>query len=124
VQTGRRKRRAFFADHWSACSPPISELGHTTYCTAQVARGSDPRGPTHENEPHAFTVRVSLITAAMSMSSNLAEHEHADRAAHRDNNMRAAIIHVMADAAVSVIVIVGLSLGGPLGWQWMDLSRA
>jgi cation diffusion facilitator family transporter len=34
--------------------------------------------------------------------------------------MRAAIIHVMADAAVSVIVIVGLSLGGLLGWQWMD----
>src|SRR3984893_19199889 len=31
--------------------------------------------------------------------------EHAHGAAHRDNNMRAAIIHVLADAAVSVLVI-------------------
>jgi hypothetical protein len=88
------------------------DLLHRASQQRQRPKRPDPRGPTHENEPHAFTVRVSLITAAMSMSSNLAEHEHADRAAHRDNNMRTAIIHVMADAAVSVIVIVGLSLGG------------
>jgi Co/Zn/Cd efflux system component len=36
--------------------------------------------------------------------------EHTNRGnAHRDNNMRAAIIHVAADAAVSIFVIVGLS---------------
>ena len=40
--------------------------------------------------------------------------------AHRDNNMRAAIIHVLADAAVSVLVIVGLLFGRFLGWTWMD----
>jgi cation diffusion facilitator family transporter len=40
--------------------------------------------------------------------------------AHRDNNMRAAIVHVLADAAVSVLVIVGLLLGRVLGWAWMD----
>jgi Co/Zn/Cd efflux system component len=34
--------------------------------------------------------------------------------------MRAAIIHVMADAAVSVLVIVGLLFGRFLGWTWMD----
>jgi cation diffusion facilitator family transporter len=34
--------------------------------------------------------------------------------------MRAAIIHVLADAAVSVLVIVGLLLGRFLGWVWMD----
>jgi cation diffusion facilitator family transporter len=47
-------------------------------------------------------------------------HEHAHGAAHRDNNMRAAVIHVLADAAVSLLVIVGLSLGRFLGWAWMD----
>jgi cation diffusion facilitator family transporter len=47
-------------------------------------------------------------------------HAHAHGAAHRDNNMRAAIIHVLADAAVSVLVIVGLTLGRFLGWIWMD----
>lgn len=71
-------------------------------------------------EPHAFTVRVSLDHGRDVHAIEFAEPEHADGAAHRDNNMRAAIIHVMADAAVSVVVIVGLSLGWLLGWQWMD----
>jgi cation diffusion facilitator family transporter len=47
-------------------------------------------------------------------------HEHHDGAAHRDNNMRAAIVHVMADAAVSVLVIAGLLLARGFGWLWMD----
>lgn len=45
-------------------------------------------------------------------------HEHGS--AQRDNNMRAAVIHVMADAAVSVLVIVGLLLARVFGWLWMD----
>jgi cation diffusion facilitator family transporter len=51
-------------------------------------------------------------------------HEHADEdahhAAHRDNNLRAAVIHVLADAAVSILVIIGLTLGRLFGWVWMD----
>src|SRR5664279_2570669 len=39
---------------------------------------------------------------------------------HRDNNMRAAVIHVMADAAVSILVIAGLLLARAFGWLWMD----
>jgi cation diffusion facilitator family transporter len=34
--------------------------------------------------------------------------------------MRAAVVHVMADAAVSVLVIVGLLLARAFGWLWMD----
>jgi cation diffusion facilitator family transporter len=34
--------------------------------------------------------------------------------------MRAAVVHVMADAAVSVLVIVGLVLARLFGWVWMD----
>jgi len=48
------------------------------------------------------------------------DHEHADTNAHRDNNMRAAIVHVLADAGVSFLVIVALLLGRFLGWTWMD----
>jgi cation diffusion facilitator family transporter len=48
------------------------------------------------------------------------EHLHAAGAAHRDNNLRAAVIHVLADAAVSVLVIIGLLFGRFLGWTWMD----
>jgi len=46
-------------------------------------------------------------------------HGH-DHDMHRDNNMRAAVIHVLADAAVSVLVIVGLLLARFMGWMWMD----
>jgi cation diffusion facilitator family transporter len=48
------------------------------------------------------------------------EHVHAAGGAHRDNNLRAAIVHVLADAAVSILVIAGLTLGRILGWAWMD----
>ncbi len=34
--------------------------------------------------------------------------------------MRAAVVHVVADAAVSVLVIVGLLLARAFGWLWMD----
>jgi cation diffusion facilitator family transporter len=54
------------------------------------------------------------------------DHDHHDHDAHphdrarRDNNLRAAVVHVMADAAVSVLVIVGLLLARVFGWLWMD----
>jgi cation diffusion facilitator family transporter len=47
-------------------------------------------------------------------------HEPAHGAHHRDNNMRAAVVHVMADAAVSILVIIGLVLARTFGWLWMD----
>jgi len=48
------------------------------------------------------------------------EHDHVHERHHRDNNMRAAVIHVAADAAVSVLVIAGLLLARTFGWLWMD----
>jgi cation diffusion facilitator family transporter len=48
------------------------------------------------------------------------DHSHAHGGAHRDNNMRAAIIHVLADAVVSLLVIAGLLLGRTFGWLFMD----
>jgi cation diffusion facilitator family transporter len=67
-------------------------------------------------EPHAFTARLTVggETHALVFS----EHQHG--AHDRDNNIRSAVIHVMADATVSVLVIVGLVLARWLGWVWMD----
>jgi len=48
------------------------------------------------------------------------DHSHTHGDAHRDNNMRAAVIHVLADAVVSVLVIVGLLLARTFGWLFMD----
>lgn len=46
------------------------------------------------------------------------DHDHAH--VHLDHNLRAAFVHVMADAAVSVLVIIGLVTGRLFGWVWMD----
>lgn len=50
------------------------------------------------------------------------DDHHADHAAghHRDLNLRAAYVHVLADAAVSILAIAGLLAGRELGWVWMD----
>jgi cation diffusion facilitator family transporter len=71
-------------------------------------------------EPHAFTARVSLRRGDETHTIEFAEQEHTHATARRDNNMRAAVVHVLADAAVSILVIVGLTLGRFFGWTWMD----
>jgi cation diffusion facilitator family transporter len=49
------------------------------------------------------------------------EHDHHEPGrGHRDLNLRAAYVHVLADAATSVLAIVGLSLAALLGWRFMD----
>jgi len=50
-------------------------------------------------------------------------HDH-DRDYHhdhgRDNNLRAAYMHVLADALTSVLAIIALCAGRFLGWVWLD----
>ena len=86
---------------------------------AMVARDGYVESRDEIPEPHAFIARVS-VNGSDTSSVEFEEDEHPHSAAHRDNNMRAAIIHVLADAAVSVLVIVGLLFGRFLGWTWMD----
>jgi cation diffusion facilitator family transporter len=45
-------------------------------------------------------------------------HHHGHH--HHDLNLRAAYVHVVADAAVSVLAVIGLLAGRQLGWVWMD----
>jgi cation diffusion facilitator family transporter len=73
-------------------------------------------------EPHAFLARIRLMQAGQAEIRDLEfeEHDHGNGAHHRDNNMRAAVVHVVADAAVSVLVIIGLLLARTFGWLWMD----
>jgi cation diffusion facilitator family transporter len=71
-------------------------------------------------EPHEFTAHLRVGTGGRSYRVTFAEHEQAHGATGRDNNMRAAVIHVIADATVSVLVIVGLLLARTFGWLWMD----
>ncbi len=47
------------------------------------------------------------------------DHDH-HHEAHHDHNLRAAYLHVLADALTSVLAIVALAAGKLLGWVWMD----
>lgn len=46
--------------------------------------------------------------------------DHGDDHGHADNNMRAAYLHVLADAATSVLAIGALALGLFFGFRWAD----
>ena len=53
------------------------------------------------------------------------DHDHADdhshaKAGHQDHNLRAAYVHVLADAATSVLALVALGLGATFGWRELD----
>jgi cation diffusion facilitator family transporter len=71
-------------------------------------------------EPHGFAAQLQLVSDGSSYPIVFEEQQHPHGSTHRDNNMRAAVIHVMADAAVSTLVIVGLLLAQGFGWIWMD----
>lgn len=51
------------------------------------------------------------------------DHHHdapVARAGQRDNNLRAAYLHVLADALTSIMAIVALLAGRSYGWVWLD----
>jgi cation diffusion facilitator family transporter len=79
---------------------PVAALGLAVNLTsAWMLRGG------RRSRDHALTLDSDLHDS----------HPH-----HHDNNLRAAYLHVISDAAVSVLAIVGLSAGRELGWLWMD----
>jgi cation diffusion facilitator family transporter len=76
-------------------------------------------------EPHVFKALVSLADGQHELvfeEHALEHHEHDGPhiAALRDNSIRAAYLHVLADAVVSVLAITGLTLARSFGWIWMD----
>lgn len=48
------------------------------------------------------------------------DHDHHHDHDHGDHNLRAAYLHVVADALTSVLAIGALLAGRYLGWRWID----
>ncbi|MDK1492307.1 CDF family Co(II)/Ni(II) efflux transporter DmeF [Sinorhizobium sp. 7-81] len=48
------------------------------------------------------------------------DHAHSAVGHGRDNNLRAAYLHVLADALTSILAIVALAAGSLYGWLWLD----
>ena len=107
-------------------APPAYEVASVTTIRpdgaqqrfAMVSRGNFLESHDVIPEPHAFTVQLN--TGSETHSVVFEERDHGHGSTGRDNNMRAAVVHVVADAAVSVLVIVGLLLARALGWLWVD----
>lgn len=61
---------------------------------------------------------VNLVSGLMLRGHH--EHEDGDIRYHHDHNLRAAYLHVLADALTSVFAIVALVAGKYFGWVWLD----
>ena len=76
-------------------------------------------------EPHAFKALVRLADGEHEAAFVEHAHDHPEEgspasAALRDNSIRSAYVHVIANAVVSILAITGLALARTFGWLWMD----
>ena len=65
---------------------------------------------------------VNLLSVRL-LASNHHHHTHEDgghQPQHEDHNIKAAYLHVLADALTSVLAIIALVAGSFLGWVWLD----
>jgi cation diffusion facilitator family transporter len=66
---------------------------------------------------------VNLVSAFILKDAHQHDHSHDQHAHHHgghDNNMRAAYVHVLADAATSVLAIIALASGYYFGLAFLD----
>ena len=63
--------------------------------------------PKHKNKPKS---RYEVAHA----------HQHSHEHHHHDHNLKAAYLHVLADALTSVLAIIALTAGKYYGWNWLD----
>lgn len=92
-----------------------------------------------EPQPVAFgsAILVAVLGLAVNLVSALllghghhhGSHAHKDHhgnsplSSQGDNNLRAAYLHVLANALTSVLAIVALLAGRTLGWVWLDPAQ-
>ncbi|MDO9271122.1 MAG: CDF family Co(II)/Ni(II) efflux transporter DmeF [Methylobacter sp.] len=78
----------------------------------------------HFNEAIAvagFGLFINLICALLLKDHHDHDHDHAHAHGHsHDHNLKAAYLHVLADALTSVLAIIALVLGKYYGWSWLD----
>ncbi|KWK68647.1 cation transporter [Burkholderia ubonensis] len=102
---------------------PIAVLGLLVNLASVWLLGGDHHGHGHHHD-HAHGHAHDEHAHDDASKTACIEHDHGDAHPHaattRDHNIRSAYAHVTADAAVSVLAIVGLVLARAFGWVWMD----
>jgi len=87
--------------------------------------------PIHYREAIAIAVMGLVVNVVCAMILGHAHHDHghghghhhhghAHEHGHHDLNLKSAYIHVIADAATSVLAIGALAGGWAFGWSWLD----
>lgn len=79
-------------------------------------------------EPASIQFNDAIVVAFIGLAVNVLsmfllgekDPEHHQSHAPHDHNLKAAYIHVLADALTSVLAIVALFVGKYLGWYWLD----
>ena len=82
--------------------------------------------------PQPIAYREAIVVAVLGLVVNVVcalilgrvhHHDHGhshDHHHHADLNLRSAYVHVMADAATSLLAILALAGGWLYGWSWLD----
>ena len=86
--------------------------------------------------PQTIHYQQAMIVAGVGLAVNLVcayilgdahhqhnhahDHQHHHNHHHNDLNLKSAYIHVIADAATSVLAIIALAGGLLFGWSWLD----
>ena len=60
------------------------------------------------------------VVSALLLKESHHHHDHDYNKMGHDHNLRAAYLHVIADALTSILAITALVTGKALGWVWMD----
>ena len=70
----------------------------------------------------AVGLLVNIVSALLLGHAHHHDHHHHERHRHHhhDLNLKSAYVHVIADAATSVLAIAALAGGWLLGWSWLD----
>jgi cation diffusion facilitator family transporter len=80
--------------------------------------------PIHFNEAIGVAVLglgVNIASAFLLQGQHEHGHDHAEEHHHHhDHNLKAAYLHVLADAFTSLLAITALVTGKYAGWSWMD----
>ena len=77
--------------------------------------------------PHTISFDQAMVVAFVGLLVNIVSawllrdgHDHGHHQHHHDHNLRAAYLHVLADALTSLSAIFALGCGKLFGWWWMD----
>jgi cation diffusion facilitator family transporter len=108
---------------WVACIGLAVNL-----VSAWLLHGADDAPHGHDHGPAASGGHGHAHEHALGHGHDHAHHDHHPHADHpiatadggHDLNLRAAYVHVLADALTSVLAILALAAALWLGWQWLD----